>query len=108
MDRGRLKTVQGRVVSDRMEKTIVVKTERRVKHPRYGKYIRKFTTYFAHDEDSTAQNGDFVELAATRPISKKKCWRLVKVVTHAAGTRPAADASPVADASPAAGAGAES
>jgi small subunit ribosomal protein S17 len=114
MERGRLKTVHGRVISDRMVKTIVVQTERRVKHPRYGKYIRKFTTYFAHDDDSTAQNGDFVELAATRPISKKKCWRFVKVVTHAAGTRPVADespaagASPAAGTSPAAGAGAES
>ena len=92
MERGRLKTVQGRVVSDRMQKTIVVKTERRVKHPRYGKYVRKFTTYFAHDENDDARNGDLVELAATRPTSKKKCWRLVKVVTSAAGSTPAADA----------------
>ena len=85
MERGRLKTVQGRVVSDRMQKTIVVKTERKVKHPRYGKYIRKFTTYYAHDEDGTAHEGDLVELAAMRPMSKTKCWRLVRIVTPAAG-----------------------
>jgi small subunit ribosomal protein S17 len=85
MERGRLKTVQGRVVSDRMQKTIVVKSERMVKHPRYGKYIRKYTTYYAHDENEDACDGDIVELAAMRPVSKKKCWRLVKIVTPAAG-----------------------
>lgn len=85
MERGRLRTVQGRVVSDRMQKTIVVKSERRVKHPRYNKYIRKFTTYYAHDENDDAQDGDIVELAAMRPMSKSKCWRLVKIVTPAAG-----------------------
>ncbi len=98
MERGRLKTIQGRVVSDRMQKTIVVKTERKVKHPRYGKYVRKFTTYFAHDENDDARNGDLVELAATRPTSKKKCWRLVKVVTPVAGPAPAAVSTPADDA----------
>lgn len=85
MDRGRLKTVQGLVVSDRMQKTIVVKSERRVKHPRYGKYIRKFTTYYAHDENEDAHDGDIVELASMRPMSKTKCWRLLRVVRAAAG-----------------------
>ncbi len=85
MERGRLKTVQGRVVSDRMQKTIVVKSERRVKHPRYGKYVRKFTTYYAHDENDDARDGDLVELAAMRPMSRTKCWRLLKIVTPAAG-----------------------
>jgi small subunit ribosomal protein S17 len=85
MERGRLKTVQGLVVSDSMQKTIVVKSERRVKHPRYNKYVRKVTTYYAHDENDDAQRGDLVELAAMRPMSKTKCWRLLKIVTPAAG-----------------------
>ena len=81
MTRGRLPSVRGTVISDRMDKTIVVKTERRVKHPVYGKYIRKYTTYYAHDEENQARVGDQVELAFTRPISKSKRWRLTKVVT---------------------------
>ena len=88
MERGRLNTVRGKVVSDRMPKTIVVKSERRVKHPRYGKYIRKYTTYYAHDENGEAREGDTVELAATRPLSKLKRWRLLKIVT--VGARSAA------------------
>ena len=80
MERGRQVTVQGRVVSDRMQKTIVVKAERKVKHPRYGKYIRRYTTYYAHDENDDASNGDIVELAATRPLSRQKRWRLLRIV----------------------------
>ena len=81
MTRGRLPSVRGTVISDRMDKTIVVKTERRVKHPVYGKYIRKYTTYYAHDEENQARVGDKVELAFTRPMSKSKRWRLTKIVT---------------------------
>jgi len=81
MTRGRLPTVSGTVVSDRMDKTIIVKSERRVKHPRYGKYIRRYTTYYAHDELNEAKVGDKVELAFTRPLSKTKRWRLLQVVT---------------------------
>ena len=81
MTRGRLPTVSGTVVSDRMDKTIIVKSERRVKHPRYGKYIRRYTTYYAHDELNEAKVGDKVELAFTRPLSKTKRWRLLRVVT---------------------------
>ena len=81
MTRGKLPEVRGTVVSDRMDKTIVVKTERRVKHPRYGKYIRRYTTYYAHDELNEAKVGDKVELAFTRPLSKTKRWRLLRVVT---------------------------
>jgi small subunit ribosomal protein S17 len=92
MDRGNLKTVRGTVVSEGMDKTIVVKTERRVRHPRYGKYVRKYTTYYAHDEGEQARRGDLVELAATRPVSKTKRWRLLRVV-RPAGTaaRPLAE-----------------
>ena len=81
MERGRLSTVRGTVVSDRMAKTIIVKSERRVKHPRYGKYVRKYTTYYAHDEKDEAREGDVVDLAATRPLSKSKRWRLLNIVT---------------------------
>ena len=81
MTRGRLPTVRGTVVSDRMDKTIVVRAERMVKHPRYGKYIRRYTTYYAHDELNEAKVGDQVELAFTRPMSKSKRWRLTKIVT---------------------------
>jgi len=80
MTRGRLPKVSGTVVSDRMDKTIIVKTEKRVKHPRYGKYIRRYTTYYAHDEKNEAKVGDQVELVFTRPLSKTKRWRLTKVV----------------------------
>jgi small subunit ribosomal protein S17 len=82
MSRGRLQTVRGTVVSDKMQRTIVVRTERKVKHPRYGKYVRRLTTYYAHDENDLAIEGDEVELAATRPLSKLKRWRLVRVVTR--------------------------
>ena len=85
MERGRLPKVRGTVVSDRMDKTIVVKTERRVKHPRYGKYVRRYTTYYAHDEDNQAKVGDEVELSFTRPMSKLKRWRLTRVVSTLAG-----------------------
>ena len=81
MTRGRLPTVRGTVVSDRMDKTIVVRAERMVKHPRYGKYIRRYTTYYAHDEKNEAREGDQVELAFTRPISKSKRWRLTQILT---------------------------
>ncbi len=88
MPRGRLQTVRGTVVSDKMQKTIVVKTERKVKHPRYGKYVRRYTTYYAHDENETALEGDSVELASTRPQSKLKRWRLVRVLTRPGGVVP--------------------
>ena len=81
MERGKLKQVQGTVVSSGMNKTIVVKSERRVKHPRYSKYVRKYTTYYAHDEENQARVGDQVELAFTRPQSKTKRWRLTRIVT---------------------------
>ena len=88
MTRGRLPKVSGTVVSDRMDKTIIVKTEKRVKHPRYGKYIRRYTTYYAHDEKNEAKVGDQVELVFTRPLSKTKRWRLTKVVVAFATGEP--------------------
>jgi small subunit ribosomal protein S17 len=73
-------TVVGTVVSDRMHKTISVRQERLVKHPLYGKYLRRSTVYKAHDEHEQARPGDTVEIVHTRPLSKTKHWRLVKIV----------------------------
>ncbi len=76
----RRKTVIGVVVSNKMFKTITVKSEKLVKHPKYGKFVRRVTTYKAHDEENKASIGDKVEIAETRPLSKTKRWRLVRVV----------------------------
>lgn len=79
-ERGMRRTVTGKVVSAAMDKTVSVREERLVKHARYGKYIRRATTYKAHDENNTAQNGDVVEITPCRPMSKSKTWRLVRIV----------------------------
>lgn len=79
-ERGQRKTVTGLVVSDKMDKTITVREERLVKHPLYKKYVRRATKYKAHDEHNTAHEGDLVEIAFDRPLSKTKCWRFVRVV----------------------------
>ena len=76
-----IKTVRGIVVSDKMDKTIVVRTERIVQHPRYKKYLRRYTKYYAHDEQNVAVTGDTVDLGMCRPLSKKKRWRLVEVIS---------------------------
>ena len=81
--RGRRKTVIGYVVSDKMEKTIVVELESRVQHPKYGKIIRTTTKVKAHDEDGTAGIGDRVTLMETRPLSATKRWRLVEILEKA-------------------------
>ena len=81
--RGDRKTREGMVVSDKMEKAIVVELEDRVKHPRYSKVIRRTTKVKAHDENSTAGVGDRVLLAETRPLSATKRWRLVSVLERA-------------------------
>lgn len=73
----------GRVVSDRMDKTITVAVDRRVKHPIYGKYITKTTKYLVHDETNDANNGDTVQIMSTRPLSKRKSWRLVEILERA-------------------------
>jgi len=80
MSRGQRKTREGAVVSDRMDKTIVVSVERRFAHPLYGKQVKRHKTYYAHDEDNTARVGDVVRIMETRPLSKKKRWRLIEVV----------------------------
>ena len=70
--------LEGVVVSDKMDKTIVVKVERRVQHPIYKKFIRRSKKYAAHDEANTAKTGDVVRIRECRPISKNKTWELVK------------------------------
>ena len=75
-----VRMVSGRVVSNKMDKTITVLLERRVKHPVYGKYINKSTKIHAHDEANECNEGDLVMVEQCRPMSKSKSWRLVKVV----------------------------
>lgn len=76
-------TVTGKVVSDKMDKTITVLVERRIRHAKYGKMIRRSTKLHAHDEDNVCQEGDVVRIKETRPISKTKNWTLVDVVEKA-------------------------
>ena len=81
--RNRRKVRVGRVVSDRMEKTIVVSIERLVKHPTYGRYVRRRAKFKVHDEKNECKIGDLVRFMETRPISKDKRWRFVAVVERA-------------------------
>ena len=74
------RTLQGRVISDKMDKTVTVLVERRVKHPIYGKFIRRSSKVHAHDESNEGNTGDLVVLEQCRPRSKTKNWRLVKVL----------------------------
>ncbi|HXB10488.1 MAG TPA: 30S ribosomal protein S17, partial [Bacteroidia bacterium] len=67
----------GTVTSDKMDKTVVVIVERKIKHPKYGKFIKRSSKFFAHDEKNEAHTGDLVRISETRPMSKNKCWRLV-------------------------------
>jgi len=73
--------LQGTVAANGAAKTITVVVERTFRHPRYGKFVRRKKKYMAHDENETAQTGDFVEIVATRPISKRKRWRLGSVLS---------------------------
>ncbi len=73
----------GIVVSDKMEKSIVVAVRRKMKHPIYGKFINKSTRFKAHDEENTCNEGDVVRIMETRPLSKSKNWRLVEIIERA-------------------------
>ena len=77
------RTLTGRVVSDAMDKSITVMVERRVKHPLYGKFIRRSNKIHAHDEENVCTSGDWVTIEQCRPLSKTKAWRLVEVVEKA-------------------------
>ena len=78
-----LRTVQGRVVSNKMDKTITVMVERKVKHPVYGKFVKKSTKLHAHDANNDCNEGDLVTISACRPISKSKQWKLEQVIERA-------------------------
>jgi len=75
--------VVGKVISNKMHKTIVVKIERLVEHPKYGKYVRQFTKLFAHDENNECMEGDVVAIKQSKPFSKKKAWVLVNIIEKA-------------------------
>ncbi|MDD4644428.1 MAG: 30S ribosomal protein S17 [Bacteroidales bacterium] len=73
----------GAVVSNKMDKTIVVAVKRKVKHPIYGKFVNRTTKFVAHDEENTCKEGDLVKIMETRPMSKRKNWRLVEIIERA-------------------------
>ena len=77
------RTLQGKVISAKMEKSIVVAIERKVKHPLYGKFMKRTTKLHAHDETNQCNEGDIVQISECRPLSKKKSWTLAKIVTKA-------------------------
>jgi small subunit ribosomal protein S17 len=81
--RSQRKLMRGMVISNKMQKTLIVQVDRKVRHPVYEKFVSKRTKLYAHDEKSEAGMGDVVEVCQTRPLSKTKCWRLVRVVQKA-------------------------
>ena len=83
MERNLRKERIGLVVSNKMDKSIVVLVERKVKHPKYGKFVKKSTKFMAHDEKNECNIGDSVRIMETRPLSKNKCWRLVEIIERA-------------------------
>jgi small subunit ribosomal protein S17 len=83
MERKLRKERIGLVVSNKMEKSITVQIERKVKHPKYGKFVRRTTKLVAHDENNECNIGDTVLIMETRPLSKQKCWRLVEIIERA-------------------------
>ena len=85
IERGTRRTLVGTVVSDKMDKTVVVRVERLVQDPRYKKFIRRYSRFMAHDETG-AKRGDRVRIQETRPLSKNKRWRVVEVVERATAT----------------------
>lgn len=82
-ERGRRKVRVGRVVSDKMDKTVIVAVETLVRHPLYGKIMRRTTKFKAHDEVNSAGEGDVVEIMETRPLSREKRWRVARIVEKA-------------------------
>ena len=83
VERARRRERTGRVVSNKMDKSITVAVDRQVKHPIYGKFITKTTKYMVHDENNDANIGDIVHIMSTRPLSKRKTWRLVEILERA-------------------------
>ena len=83
MERNLRRERVGVVVSNKMEKSIVVAVKRKVKHPIYGKFVNKTSRFMAHDEENTCEVGDTVKISETRPLSKNKRWRLVEIIERA-------------------------
>ncbi len=83
MERNNRKVREGIVVSDKMDKSIVIKVERKMKHPIYGNFLKRSTKFMAHDEKNECGIGDRVRIMETRPLSKNKCWRLIEIVEKA-------------------------
>ena len=83
MERNNRKVREGIVVSDKMDKSIVIKVERKMKHPIYGKFLKRSTKFMAHDEKNECGIGDRVRIMETRPLSKNNCWRLIEIVEKA-------------------------
>ena len=83
-DNKALRTVEGRVISNKMDKTVTILVERQVKHALYGKYIKRSTKLHAHDADNSCNEGDVVRVTEIAPLSKTKNWRVVEIVTRAA------------------------
>ena len=79
----KIRTQRGRVVSNKMDKTVTVLLERNIKHPMYGKYIKRSSKVHAHDDDNSCQEGDTVRIAECRPFSRTKSWRVVEIIGHA-------------------------
>jgi small subunit ribosomal protein S17 len=83
MSESKIRTLQGKVISAKMDKSIVVAIERKVKHPLYGKFMKRTTKLHAHDETNQCAEGDVVSIKECRPLSKTKSWTLVEIVTKA-------------------------
>ena len=83
MERNLRKERVGVVVSNKMDKSVVIMVERKVKHPKYGKFVKKSSKFMAHDEKNECNIGDTVRIMETRPLSKNKCWRVVEIVEKA-------------------------
>lgn len=83
VSRAQRKTKIGKIISNKMQKSVVVSVERQIKHPLYGKYVKKTSTFMAHDENNDAKEGDTVLIMETRPLSTRKRWRLVEIIERA-------------------------
>jgi len=81
--RSQRKERTGLVVSNKMDKSVVVEVQRRVKHTKYGKFVKRSSRFMAHDEKNECNPGDTVRIMETRPLSKNKCWRLVEIIERA-------------------------
>lgn len=96
-DRARRKVIQGRVKAAKMQKTVVVQTIRYVRHPKYGKYLRRYSKFYVDDPNREAKLGDLVEIMETRPLSKLKRWRLVRVIERSERAEEFTSSEPSAD-----------